>query len=117
MLIRDRAWTGGEIAKGLIRFYDALRKIAASVATDCGPSCLRSRGGEEGSSRPSGFSFLQGWASTNPQSSQMGRLPSNPSPQSRDSGFVQSVARFVGIRTSRSRGLLVRPIKALETCV
>src|ERR1700694_5746413 len=46
-------------------------RIAASPATDCGLSCPRSCGGEEGSNRPSQYSCLRGWAPT-PTSSQPG---------------------------------------------
>src|SRR3979490_181860 len=45
--------------------------MVASPATDCGRSCLRSCGGEEGSNRPSQYSCLRGWAPT-PTSSQPG---------------------------------------------
>src|SRR5438132_4995868 len=46
--------------------------IVASPVTDCGPSCPRSCGGEEGWSQPSETSCLNGWAAKNPRSSQTG---------------------------------------------
>src|SRR5262249_4646146 len=64
--------------------------IVASPATDCGPSCPRSCGGEEGRSQPSENLLSQGWGCEKPTILSDRRQLLRPPLNCRASGFVQS---------------------------